>query len=140
MFLGKQRVKTRQRRAAPLIMLLLAAVTALTLTGCSGLKGSIAITDGKSDADFTAALSSWSSEMTRAFGLGKGDTLQVHIACEDGNVSLAIEGARAGEIYAGNNLSSMFFTVTAQEQDTYTLRLTGNNASGTVAVKSVAAD
>ncbi|NLT57925.1 MAG: hypothetical protein GXX99_03060 [Clostridiales bacterium] len=86
---------------------------------------------------FTVEFEAWSAENACELSLMQQDTLQIEVSRDDGKIGLTIRGKNGSEPYTGNDLCPGLFTVTVSETDDYVFTLTGDRATGRVAVRNL---
>lgn len=119
----------------PIIFLPLFIAIIIVISNCSAPKGSIVILENLNGSGVTMDFKEWSSKNKCELSLNKGDVLQIKVDMEDGEIGLMIRGENGTELYTGNNLKSIKFTVTVPETDRYITYITGKNVTGKVIVK-----
>ncbi len=134
MLFGKQVRRPYNRHWAVFLPLL---IIILAISAGTASKGSIVILENPKGNGFMADFREWSSSNKCDLALNKGDTLQIEIVREDGEIALVVNGKKGSKPYTGNNLKSIVFTVTVPETDQYEIRITGKDATGKVTVKNV---
>lgn len=106
------------------------------LSACTAAEGSIVILEDGHGTGFTMTLKEYGSKNKCELSLNEGDVLQIEVAREDGEISLAISGKKGSEPYAGNDLQSGRFTVTVSQTDEYVIQIKGKAATGNITVKN----
>jgi len=129
--------RTGNARGIAFLLLAIAIAIALALSACSATKGGVAILESPDGEGFTMDFREWSSINKCSLSLNEGDTLQIEIAREDGEIALAVSGKSGSEPYTGKSLKTGVFTVSVSETDEYEIIVAGRNASGKVAVKNL---
>ena len=138
MFFGKQNSGMRwgaNRKAVVFLPLVIAIM--IGLTACFAAKGSIIILENPNGTGFTMELKEFSARNKCELSLKKGDELQIEISREEGKIALTISGKNGSEPYTGKDLQSGIFTVAVSERDEYVFAITGDKATGKVAVKNL---
>lgn len=119
------------------VILLVTAVLMLLLTACSGVKGGILIFEDFRGKGCTMEFEDWETSNKCELSLSGNDVLQVELTLESGALALSVSGKKGSEPYAGKNLQPGVFTVTVSETDEYIIAVTGERASGRLAVKNL---
>ncbi len=121
-----------KKRNRVLVSVLILALV-LMLSSCAG-KGTVAIKETTLSRAFDISMKAWNGEEVVTLLLNAGDTVQVDIQCESGDIAMEMTGKKGSAPYSGKALSEMAFTVTVEETDTYTVTLKGNKATGEVSL------
>jgi len=119
----------------PVVFLPLFIAIIIVISNYSASKGSIVILEDPDGTGFKVNFKEWSSKNQCKLSLNEGDVLQVEVDREVGEIDLAISGKNGSKPYTGNNLESVFFTVTVPETDEYEIRITGKKATGKITIK-----
>jgi len=121
----------------PIIFLPLLIATIIAISACGAAKGGIVILENPHGTGCTMDFQQWSAKNKCELSLDRDDVLQIQVARENGQIALTISGKNGSEPYTGNDLRSGVFTVTVSETDDYVIRITGNDATGKITVKSL---
>lgn len=108
---------------------------AFYLTACESTQGTM--TEKADDKTYALEFSGLTAERTYAWALNQGDTLQVEIDRRGGDIRLDIRKEDGQEAYAGNRLSSCFFTVGVPQTGTYCVTVLVQNAEGAVRIERI---
>ena len=117
------------KRKIKMVVLMLAL--ALILSAC----GNTSIFNGSKTGDencFDIEFSILNTSYTHDMELAAGDSVDVEIESNAGNISLMIQKDDEDPVYEGNHLPSSSFRVGIDDEGTYTLTVTGDKASGHV--------
>ncbi len=118
------------------VLIILCLFLFANITGCSEQKF-----DGSrisNDSQFILEYSVLNEMKTHEIALEKGDILDVSIESLSGSVDIIVVDTKGNEIYRGNDPESCNFKLTVQEKDTYTFKVTGTKAKGSVSfVKAI---
>ena len=104
------------------------------LTGC----GNNSTFDGSKtgDADhFDIEFATLNTSFTHDLELTEGDSLDVSIVKEAGDIALTIQCGNEDPVYRGNGIDSSEFKVGINESGVYTITVSGKKAKGHVVVK-----
>ena len=82
-------------------------------------------------------LKEWRGENKGQLFLNRDDVLQIGVTRESGVINLTVSGKKGSEPYTGNDLQSGIFTVTMSETDEYVIKITGDSANGSLAIKNL---
>lgn len=121
----------------PLIFLPLVLAILVALTACTASKGSIVILENPNGTGFTMDFKKFNARNKCELSLKEDDELQIEISRDDGEIALTVTGKNGSKPYTGNNLDSGIFIVTVSETDEYVFTITGDNATGNVAVRNL---
>ncbi len=121
----------------PIIFLPLVIAIVIAITSCTATKGSIVILENKNGKEFTMDLKEWRGENKGQLFLNRDDVLQIGVTRESGVINLTVSGKKGSEPYTGNDLQSGIFTVTMSETDEYVIKITGDSANGSLAIKNL---
>ena len=80
------------------------------------------------DIEFNMLNTSYTHELE----MKEGESIDVHIEVQSGNISLSIQKENETPIYRGNKLESADFKVGVESSGKYTLTVTGQKAKGHV--------
>jgi hypothetical protein len=130
---------SKMKKLRLFICCLLAALVITTATSCVVLKatGTIVILEEPGGKMFTIDFNEWTSSDECKMSLKEGDVLQFDVTQEEGEIALNLSGKNGSEPFTGNGLNLGAFTVTVQETDDYTLKITGKKATGKIILKIV---
>ena len=104
------------------------------LSGC----GNNSTFDGSKtgDADhFDIEFATLNTSFTHDIELEEGESLDVSIVKEAGDIALAIQCGDEDPVYTGNGMDSINFQVGINETGVYTITVSGKKAKGHVVVK-----
>ncbi|MGI6641030.1 MAG: hypothetical protein ACOX48_06105 [Limnochordia bacterium] len=120
-----------RRLAVAVLLLALPVLSACTPTG------SIVILENYAGTEFTMNPSKFTGAHKCQLSLSAGDVLQIEVVRKSGKMALVISGVNGSEPYAGSDLPSRTFTVGIAETDEYVFRISGEAATGKIAVKNL---
>ena len=110
---------------------LVAMVALVFLCSC----GSDATFDGSKTGDanhFDIEFNALNTSYTHELDMNEGESIDVQIEAESGDISLSIQKENEEPIYRGNKVESANFKVGVESAGKYTLTVTGKKAKGHV--------
>lgn len=110
-------------------LLFLAIIVVLGLTACSkkeGFSGNIAADDTYYDMIFDWLDATYTYDMY----LEQGDSVEVFLEKERGNVSAVIQLGDEEPVYQGDDMAASSFAVNIKQTGNYTVKITGREAKG----------
>ena len=124
-------------KSAAFAALLAIFIGLLLCPACAAPKGGIVILENPQGNACRMDFKDWSAKNKCELTLKRDEVLQVEILCESGAIALMIRGKNGSEPYTGNGLASGMFTVTVPEADDYLISISGDQATGSLAVKNL---
>jgi len=138
MFYEKRKNKVRRKRIMdPIVFLPVFIAIIIVISACSKKKGTFTLLEDPNDAGFIMDFKEWSQKNSCKLLLNEGDTLQIEVDREDGEIALKVSSRKGNEPYTGKKLESGLFTVTVAETDNYDIVISGKNATGKVSIKKL---
>lgn len=110
-------------------------IALLCMTGCTIMSGSTLSSPTSYKANFRYLKGEKSHEMQ----LDKDDRVYVSVSKKEnsGRLDLIVADSSGEEIYRGNHMSSMEFTLGIPETDTYTIQIVGKKARAEISLSVV---